>query len=40
MQPGSYFLYNNWDFNALGVIYVRQTGRNFYEAFRDDIASR
>ena len=39
VQPGSYFLYNNWDFNALGVIYERQTGRKFYEAFRDDIAA-
>jgi len=39
VQPGSYFLYNNWDFNALGVIYERQTGRNFYQAFGEDIAA-
>jgi CubicO group peptidase (beta-lactamase class C family) len=38
VAPGSYFLYNNWDFNALGVIYERQTGRKFYEAFGEDIA--
>lgn len=39
MPPGSYFLYNNWDFNALGVIYERLTGRNFYQAFGEDIAA-
>jgi CubicO group peptidase (beta-lactamase class C family) len=39
VAPGSYFLYNNWDFNALGVIYERQTGRNFYRAFGEDIAA-
>jgi CubicO group peptidase (beta-lactamase class C family) len=38
VEPGSYFLYNNWDFNALGVIYERLTGRKFYQAFQDDIA--
>jgi CubicO group peptidase (beta-lactamase class C family) len=38
VTPGSYFLYNNWDFNALGTIYERLTGRDFYRAFDDDIA--
>lgn len=38
VKPGSYFLYNNWDFNALGAIYERETGRNFYQAFAEDIA--
>jgi len=38
VKPGSYFLYNNWDFNALGAIYQRQTGRDFYKAFEEDIA--
>ena len=38
VKPGSYFLYNNWDFNALGTIYERQTGRDFYRAFAEDIA--
>lgn len=38
VAPGSYFLYNNWDFNALGAIYERQTGRDFYKAFEEDIA--
>ena len=39
VRPGSYFLYNNWDFNALGAIYERQTGRDFYQAFAQDIAA-
>jgi len=39
VQPGSYFLYNNWDFNALGEIYQRETGRDFYQAFVEDIAT-
>lgn len=38
VKPGSYFLYNNWDFNALGEIYQRLTGRDFYQAFGEDIA--
>ncbi len=38
IRPGSYFLYNNWDFNALGTIYERETGRDFYKAFEEDIA--
>ena len=24
--PGTFWHYNNWDFNALGTIYRRQTG--------------
>ena len=38
VQPGSYFLYNNWDFNALGAIYERLTGRTLYQGFEADIA--
>ena len=36
--PGNYFLYNNWDFNAAGAIYVQLTGRDIYDAFDSDIA--
>jgi CubicO group peptidase (beta-lactamase class C family) len=39
VEPGSYFLYNNWDFNALGAIYQRLTGRDVYQAFEEDIAA-
>jgi CubicO group peptidase (beta-lactamase class C family) len=38
VEPGSYFLYNNWDFNALGTIFEQQTGLNIYEAFERDFA--
>jgi len=37
-QPGEYYLYNNWDFNAAGTIFEQLVGRNIYEVFRDDIA--
>ena len=35
---GTYFLYNNWDFNALGTIFEKETGKNIYDAFDQDIA--
>jgi CubicO group peptidase (beta-lactamase class C family) len=38
VRHGSYFLYNNWDFNVLGTILERKTGRGFYELFSSDIA--
>jgi CubicO group peptidase (beta-lactamase class C family) len=38
VTPGSYFLYNNWDFNALGALYEKLTGRGLYEGFEVDIA--
>jgi CubicO group peptidase (beta-lactamase class C family) len=37
-QPGTYFYYNNWDFNALGTIYQQQTRENIYESFKRRIA--
>lgn len=39
VAPGSRFLYNNWDFNALGTIYEQATGRSFCTAFTEDIAA-
>jgi CubicO group peptidase (beta-lactamase class C family) len=38
VRPGSYFLYNNWDFNALGWILEHETRRSIYDLFTDDIA--
>jgi CubicO group peptidase (beta-lactamase class C family) len=35
-KHGTYQLYSNWDFNALGTIYEKQTGRNIY----DDVEAR
>ena len=37
-QPGSYFLYNNWDFNVAGYIFEKQTGLDIFDAFQRDIA--
>lgn len=37
--PGSYFLYNNWDFNAAGTAFERLTGHGIYQAFADDLAA-
>lgn len=31
VQPGSFWLYNNWDFNAAGYILEQKTGRTIYE---------
>jgi CubicO group peptidase (beta-lactamase class C family) len=36
--PGTYFLYSNWDFNALGTIFEKKTGRDIYDAFETDLA--
>ncbi|MEH2474726.1 CubicO group peptidase (beta-lactamase class C family) [Nitrobacteraceae bacterium AZCC 2161] len=36
--PGTTWCYSNWDFNALGTIFTRLTGRGIHEAFRDAIA--
>ncbi len=37
-KRGSYFLYSNWDFNALGTIFEQETGRNIYDALETDLA--
>ena len=38
VRPGSYFLYNNWDFNALGEILERTTGEDLYVLLERDLA--
>jgi CubicO group peptidase (beta-lactamase class C family) len=37
-RHGSHYLYSNWDFNALGTIYEKETGRNIYDALEADLA--
>lgn len=37
--PGTFWYYNNWDFNALGTIYEHAEGRSIYEAFQARIAT-
>lgn len=38
--PGTRWTYNNWDFNALGTIYERATGRSIPDAFATLLAAR
>lgn len=37
--PGSFWYYNNWDFNVLGTIYERATGTSIFDAFQRQIAA-
>ena len=37
-EPGTYYLYSNWDFNAAGAVFERLTGRNIYDALGTDLA--
>lgn len=36
--PGTFWYYNNWDFNVLGTIYRQETGRTLAEAFEKFVA--
>ncbi|MCW8812280.1 MAG: beta-lactamase family protein, partial [Chlorobium sp.] len=36
--PGTFFYYNNWDFNALGTILEQETGTTIFEEFKSRIA--
>ena len=36
--PGTFFYYNNWDFNALGTIFEQETGVGIFDAFEHEIA--
>jgi CubicO group peptidase (beta-lactamase class C family) len=36
--PGTFWYYNNWDFNTLGTIFEQKTGKGIFAAFKDDIA--
>jgi CubicO group peptidase (beta-lactamase class C family) len=37
--PGTFWYYNNWDFNALGGIYEKAVGRSIYQSLADEIAA-
>ena len=39
-EPGSFWHYNNWDFNALGTIYEQATGHTVFDGVMTDIATR
>lgn len=36
--PGTFYYYNNWDFNALGTIFEQQLGVSIFEDFHQRIA--
>lgn len=36
--PGTHFYYNNWDFNVLGTIFERVTGKELFAAFAERVA--
>jgi CubicO group peptidase (beta-lactamase class C family) len=36
--PGTFWYYNNWDFNALGFIYEKATGERIFDSFYRRIA--
>lgn len=38
VKPGTYHLYNNWDFNCAGAVFEQLTGKDIYDAFMEDIA--
>jgi CubicO group peptidase (beta-lactamase class C family) len=37
-KHGTFWYYNNWDFNALGTIFEQETGENIYQAFKTRVA--
>lgn len=37
-RHGTYHLYSNWDFNAVGAIFERETGRSIFDALETDLA--
>lgn len=37
-KPGTYYLYNNWDFNAAGAVFEKLTGKDIYDALQTDLA--
>ncbi|MCC6794299.1 MAG: serine hydrolase [Candidatus Hydrogenedentes bacterium] len=38
VKPGERWVYQNWDFNALGTIFKKATGTDVFEAFDEQIA--
>jgi len=37
-EPGTYFLYNNWDFNVAGAVFEKLTGKSVFQALEADLA--
>jgi CubicO group peptidase (beta-lactamase class C family) len=37
-RPGAHFHYNNWDFNVLGAVFEKLTGKTVFAALEQDLA--
>ena len=37
-SPGTFWYYNNWDFNVLGTLFIQLTGKDIFQALYDDFA--
>ena len=37
--PGTFWFYNNWDFNALGTIFEQETGKKIFEEIKSRLAA-
>lgn len=37
-SPGTFWYYNNWDFNTVGAIYQQATGKDIFESLKSEIA--
>lgn len=37
-EPGSYWLYSNYDFNMAGYLFEKETGKNIYDDVEDQLA--
>lgn len=37
-EPGSYYLYSNWDFNAAGTAFEIQTGTDLFDSLEQELA--
>ena len=38
VEPGEYFVYNNWDFNAAGYVFEQAAGQSIYQELESQIA--
>lgn len=38
VKPGTYWLYNNWDFNVAGYAFEKTTGKNIYDEVEKQLA--
>ncbi len=37
-KPGEHFHYNNWDFNVVGAVFEKLTGKTVFKALQEDLA--